>query len=194
VLLPSNTHRKPICQLQLFCFHLWPVYWLSLVAQRRTGGAPCSLLMAHVGFEVLTAVVMHSTIFWHITPCSSETVRRFGQSYCVNFKGRKLSQARNQQMMKNKLLRNVGISLNYKALEPRRAYCSTMNEDHASLRTSRAARYTFVGAKVFRTKSQTKLQRECRVPDVLQHELRMQRSCATGCVSMSDCLCSPNYF
>jgi hypothetical protein len=31
------------------------------------------------GFQVLTAVVMKSTIFWHITPCSTLKVsRRFG--------------------------------------------------------------------------------------------------------------------
>jgi hypothetical protein len=33
----------------------------------------------HVGFEVLTAVVMKSTIFWDITPCSPLSAnRRFG--------------------------------------------------------------------------------------------------------------------
>jgi hypothetical protein len=35
-----------------------------------------------VGFEVLTAVVMKSTIFWVITPCSPVKVnRRFGGTY-----------------------------------------------------------------------------------------------------------------
>jgi hypothetical protein len=34
-----------------------------------------------VGFEVLTAVVMKSTVFWDITPCSPLSVdRRFGET------------------------------------------------------------------------------------------------------------------
>jgi hypothetical protein len=36
----------------------------------------------YVGFEVFTAVVMKSTIFWVITPCSPLSVnRRFGGTY-----------------------------------------------------------------------------------------------------------------
>jgi hypothetical protein len=40
---------------------------------------------AFVGFKVLTAVVMNSTIFWDITPCSSLSLnRRFGGTYCLH--------------------------------------------------------------------------------------------------------------
>jgi hypothetical protein len=31
VLLPSDTHRKPITSITAALLHLWPVYWLSLV-------------------------------------------------------------------------------------------------------------------------------------------------------------------
>jgi hypothetical protein len=38
-----------------------------------------------VGLDVLTAVVLKSTIFWDITPCSPLKVnRRFGGIYCLN--------------------------------------------------------------------------------------------------------------
>jgi hypothetical protein len=43
-----------------------------------------------VGFEVLTAVVMNSTIFWDIMPCSPLSVnRRFGGTYYLHLQGRK---------------------------------------------------------------------------------------------------------
>jgi hypothetical protein len=43
-----------------------------------------------VGFEVLTVVVMKSTIFWDITPCSPLSVnRRFGGTYCLHLQDRK---------------------------------------------------------------------------------------------------------
>jgi hypothetical protein len=43
-----------------------------------------------VGFEVLTAVVMKSTILWHITPCSPLSVNRFfGRIYRLHVQGRK---------------------------------------------------------------------------------------------------------
>jgi hypothetical protein len=38
----------------------------------------------YVGFEVLTMVVMKSTIFWDITPCSPLNVnRRFRETYLL---------------------------------------------------------------------------------------------------------------
>jgi hypothetical protein len=41
-----------------------------------------------VGFDVLTAVVMKSTIFWDITPCSLLSVnRRFGGTYSLHLQG-----------------------------------------------------------------------------------------------------------
>jgi hypothetical protein len=38
-----------------------------------------------VGFEVLTAVVMKSSIFWDITPCSPLKVNPIGE-HCIGFK------------------------------------------------------------------------------------------------------------
>jgi hypothetical protein len=53
--------------------------------------------LSHVGFEVLTAVVMKSTIFWDITLCSLLNVnRRFRGIYHLHFQGRRISQTRNQ--------------------------------------------------------------------------------------------------
>jgi hypothetical protein len=102
----------------------------------------------YVGFEVLTAVVMKSTIFWDTTPCSPLNVnRRFGGTYRLHLQGRKISSARNQRESRwqaellslppaflliiffhpedggDMLLRNVGwLSTDYTALYPRRQY------------------------------------------------------------------------
>jgi hypothetical protein len=47
-------------------------------------------LYSAVGFEVLTAVVIKSTIFWDIRPCSPLKVnRRFGGKYRLRLQGRK---------------------------------------------------------------------------------------------------------
>jgi hypothetical protein len=46
------------------------------------------------GFEVLTAVVTKSTIFWDITPCSPLKVnRRFGGTYRLHLQGGRKSRA-----------------------------------------------------------------------------------------------------
>jgi hypothetical protein len=46
-----------------------------------------------VEFEILTAVVMKSSIFWDITPCSPLKVNRhFGRTCRIYFKGRRISQ------------------------------------------------------------------------------------------------------
>jgi hypothetical protein len=51
-----------------------------------------------VGFKDLTVVVMKSTIFWDITPCSAlKVIRRFGGSYRLRLQGRRISRARNQR-------------------------------------------------------------------------------------------------
>jgi hypothetical protein len=50
----------------------------------------------YVGSEVLTAVVIRSSIFWDIRPYSPLKVnRRFGGTCRLHFQGRKISQARN---------------------------------------------------------------------------------------------------
>jgi hypothetical protein len=59
------------------------------------------LVMQHssyVGFEVITAVVMKSSIFCDIMLCSSLKVnRRFGATCCPHLEGRRISQARKQR-------------------------------------------------------------------------------------------------
>jgi hypothetical protein len=46
----------------------------------------------HVGFEVFTAVVMKSVIFWEMTPCSALSFnRRFGGTYRLHLQGRRNS-------------------------------------------------------------------------------------------------------
>jgi hypothetical protein len=50
-----------------------------------------------VSFEVLTAVVMKSFIFWDITPFSPvEVKRRFGETYCLHLQCRRVSQTSGQ--------------------------------------------------------------------------------------------------
>jgi hypothetical protein len=44
----------------------------------------------YVGFEVLTAMVVKSTMFWDIAPCSPLSVnRRFGGTHRLHLQGRK---------------------------------------------------------------------------------------------------------
>jgi hypothetical protein len=61
---------------------------------------PCSQTSSvYVGFEVLTAVVMKSTIFWDMTPCSPVNFnRRFGGTNPHHLQGRRISRARNQKV------------------------------------------------------------------------------------------------
>jgi hypothetical protein len=52
----------------------------------------------YVTFEVLTAVVMKSIIFWDITPCNPLKVNRsFGETYRLHLQGLKISRVRNQR-------------------------------------------------------------------------------------------------
>jgi hypothetical protein len=58
----------------------------------RTSG-----ILFNVGFEVLTAVVMKSTIFWDLLLCSPLSVnRRFGGTYCLHLQSLRVSQTRKQ--------------------------------------------------------------------------------------------------
>jgi hypothetical protein len=51
----------------------------------------------YVGFDVLTVVVMKSTSFWQIMPCSPLKVnRRFGGTYCLHLQAQRKSRPRNQ--------------------------------------------------------------------------------------------------
>jgi hypothetical protein len=54
-------------------------------------------------FEVLTAVIMKSTIFWDITPCSPLKVNRcLGGTCRLSFQGRRISHKRNQHEVGSK--------------------------------------------------------------------------------------------
>jgi hypothetical protein len=48
--------------------------------------------------QVLTAVVMKSTIFWDITPSSPLKVNRFGRTYCLHLQGWRNNFSKNQQV------------------------------------------------------------------------------------------------
>jgi hypothetical protein len=51
----------------------------------------------YLRFEVLTAVVMKSTILWDISPCSPLSVNQcFGATYRLSLQGQKIRWARNQ--------------------------------------------------------------------------------------------------
>jgi hypothetical protein len=51
----------------------------------------------YVGFEVLTAVVMESYIFWDINLCSPlEVNQRFGRTCHLHIQGKRVGQVRNQ--------------------------------------------------------------------------------------------------
>jgi hypothetical protein len=50
-----------------------------------------------VEFQVLTAVIMNSSIFWDIMPCSLvKDNQHFGGTYHIHLQGWRVSQARNQ--------------------------------------------------------------------------------------------------
>jgi hypothetical protein len=57
------------------------------------------LIFRCVGFEVLTAMNMKSTVFWDVTPCSSETDRRFGGAYRLHIHSWRVGQARKQKKL-----------------------------------------------------------------------------------------------
>jgi hypothetical protein len=63
-------------------------------------GELCYILLINsnvVGFEVLAAVVMTSSIHRDTVPCSTaETIRHFGGKYYLHPLGREASQERNQ--------------------------------------------------------------------------------------------------
>jgi hypothetical protein len=49
-------------------------------------------LIKYVGFDILTSVVVKSSIFWDITPCSPLKVnRRFGGTYRLHIQGLRTS-------------------------------------------------------------------------------------------------------
>jgi hypothetical protein len=53
------------------------------------------IMRSCVGFKVLTAVVMESTIFWDITPCSPLKInRRLGGKCRLRLQGRRISRGK----------------------------------------------------------------------------------------------------
>jgi hypothetical protein len=89
-----------------------------------------------VGFEVLAAVVMKSSIFCYITPCNPLKVNRgFGGTYRLHLQGRIIYRPRYQRESRrlaefysedggDMFLRNVGwFSTGFTALYPRIWYC-----------------------------------------------------------------------
>jgi hypothetical protein len=55
--------------------------------------------------EVLTAVVMNSSLFWYITACSPLKVNwRFGGTCRLHLQGRKINKARNQHWVASRAL------------------------------------------------------------------------------------------
>jgi hypothetical protein len=95
-----------------------------------------SELLKNVGFEVLTMVVVKSTIFWDITPCSPLNVNRhFGGTYRLHLQGRKQIQ---QEISVMEAIcsseSSVDTLTDYAALYPRRWYsCWRMLQTHRVL-------------------------------------------------------------
>jgi hypothetical protein len=60
-------------------------YHISIVSEMF------EIMLLIVGFEVLTAAVMKSTVFWDITPCCNllKDNRRFGEIYRLYLQGKK---------------------------------------------------------------------------------------------------------
>jgi hypothetical protein len=80
--------------------NIMPVLYLPPAASRpdcRHWGPRYQTTPSDVGSEVLTAVVMESTIFWDIARCSLLSVNRsFGGTCHLCLPGRRIRQARNQ--------------------------------------------------------------------------------------------------
>jgi hypothetical protein len=116
--------KHMICNFNISSFCYYDNYLLSWAYNQ----------VRQVGLEVLTAVVMKSTIFWDITPRSLLKVnRRFGGTYRLHLHGWRISRARNQRKSRwqaefclppagdDMFLRNVcWLSTDSTALYPRR--------------------------------------------------------------------------
>jgi hypothetical protein len=73
-----------------------------------------------VGFEVLTAVVMKSSIFWNIRPCSPSKVNRCFDGTCrLHLQTQRISRARNQCKSRWQA-EPFRLSTDYTVLYPRR--------------------------------------------------------------------------
>jgi hypothetical protein len=109
--------------LQLFYFHLWPIYWLSLLSSPTSvsrpslisdeyQATPCHIpeynRLHHkfsfitcfiiLGFEVLTTMFMKSSISCDITPYSPLKVNgRYAGTCRLHLQGRRISQTINRR-------------------------------------------------------------------------------------------------
>jgi hypothetical protein len=87
-----------------------------------------------VGFEVLTPVVMNTTIFCNITPCSPLKIKkRFGETYRLNLQGRKIHRGRNRR--ENRWHSELCLTLDF-ILVSCTAYCSNLKIKTCSSETS----------------------------------------------------------
>jgi hypothetical protein len=80
-----------------------------------------------VAFEVLTTVIMKSTIFWHITPSSPKKATDFSEEHIATcfHAGFLLGLFFDTENGGEMFLRNVGcLSTDYMALYPRKWYSS----------------------------------------------------------------------
>jgi hypothetical protein len=67
----------------------------SSVSRSKSSKKPA--ISRHLGSEILTVVVMKSTIIWDIMPCSLlKVTRHFGGTYRLHPQGRRISPVRNQ--------------------------------------------------------------------------------------------------
>jgi hypothetical protein len=77
-------------------------------------------------FEVLTALIMKGSVFWDITPCSPlEANKRFGETWCLHLRDRRVFQASNMTCGINLLpaeaippLNNILIFYNMTVVSP----------------------------------------------------------------------------
>jgi hypothetical protein len=77
-----------------------------------------------LGFEVFTAVVMKSTIFWDITRCSLLNAnRRFRGTYCLHLQCRRISHARNHR--ESRWQAELSLSPAYSSTLKMEAICSS---------------------------------------------------------------------
>jgi hypothetical protein len=94
-----------------------------------------------VGFEVLTVVVMKSTIFWDITPCSPLRFNRcFGGTYRLHLQGQRIRQTRSQHESKWKAERILRPRRWRRYVPPKRQL--TLNGLHGIISSSEMLLFT----------------------------------------------------
>jgi hypothetical protein len=93
--------------------HLYAQYTfahLVIRSQRNVLADECTSqnMSSYIGSEVLTTVIVKSSVFWDITPCSPSKVNRsFGGTCRLHLQGRKINQRESRWQAWNIFLRNV---------------------------------------------------------------------------------------